>query len=113
MFQFEDKLALFGVHDPNFSQNARELIKIFIKKTFNNVKTILKSILKNERDVKAIKSSENFYVTNGPVDLFKLIYSTFDIAKGHKIKNLTEQLLNLSKECILQYLIGIDCVVSV
>jgi hypothetical protein len=89
------------------------LIKIFIKKTFHNIKTILGSILRNEREVKAFKSSDNIYVTNGPSDLFKLIYSTFEIAKGHKIKSLTEQLLNLAKECILQYLIGVDCVISV
>lgn len=77
------------------------------------MKTIIESILKSEREVKAIKSSEGIFVTNGPTDLFKLIYNTMDLIKGQKQKNILEQILNFTKECILQYLIGVDCIVGV
>lgn len=78
------------------------------------MKTIIESILKSEREVKAVSSSDNLLITNGPYDLFKLIYSIFEIFKkeNFKIKYIIQQFLSLTKECISQYLIGIDCVVS-
>ncbi len=114
LFEHEAYLSHFGVTDPNFSQNGRELIKIFIKKTFMNLKPIVESILKNEREVKAVKSSDNLLITNGPIDLFKLLYSLIDIFKKEKKKTkyIMEQLLCLFKECILDYMIGLDCVTS-
>jgi hypothetical protein len=78
------------------------------------MKTIIESILRSERDVKAVSNTDNILITNGPYDLFKLIYSIFDIFKkeNFKIKYIIEQFINLTKECIKQYLIGIDCVIS-
>lgn len=78
------------------------------------MKTILESILRSEREVKAVNTTDNILITNGPYDLFKLIYSIFEIFKkeNFKIKYIIEQFLNLTKECITQYLIGIDCVIS-
>jgi hypothetical protein len=114
LFKHEEYLSQFGVNDPNFSQNGRELVKIFIKKTFMNLRPMIENILRSEREQKAAKSSDNLFITNGPVDLFKLFYSLLDIYKqdNNKTKYIIEQLLYLFKECILNYLIGLDCVTS-
>lgn len=79
-----------------------------------NVKTIIESILKNEREVKALKSPDHIFITNGPLDLFKMLYSLIDVFKKeyYRVKYIMEQFLYLCKECILQYLMGVDCVVS-
>lgn len=79
-----------------------------------NVKTIIESILKNEREVKALKSPDHIFITNGPLDLFKMLYSLIDVFKkeNYRVKYIMEQFLYLCKECILQYLMGVDCVVS-
>jgi hypothetical protein len=99
LFNHEDQLNLFGIADSNFSQNARELVKIFIKKTFLNVKTIIESILRDEREKKAYKTTINLLITNGPIDLFKVLNSLFDILKkdNFKIKYTFEQTLYLIK----------------
>lgn len=114
LFSYEEKLTKFGIVDPNFSHNGRELIKIFVKKTFHNMKTIIESILKSEREEKAVNTGDNILITNGPYDLFKLIFSIFDIFKkeNFKIKFIVEQFLSLTKECIIQYILGADCVIS-
>jgi hypothetical protein len=106
-------LEKFGIADPNFSHNGRELVKIFIKKTFHNLKGLIESILRCERENKAEISSDGILVTSGPVDLFKLILSAFNSVKHKKIKAMIENVLELCKESIIQYLIGVDCVVDV
>ena len=57
--------------------------------------------------------NENFLVTNGPRDLFKLIFATLDIIKNAKIRVLYERVLILFKECILQYLIANNYLIRV
>jgi hypothetical protein len=78
------------------------------------MKTIIESILKSEREEKAVNTGDNILITNGPYDLFKLIFSIFDIFKkeNFKIKFIVEQFLSLTKECIIQYILGADCVIS-
>ena len=113
LYKQEKRLEVFGINDPNYNSNAKELIKIFIKKTFLNVKTIIESILKSEREIKAIKNEDGILITNGPSDLFKILYTTFDLIKAHNNRALYEQMLYLFKECIMQYLIGVDYVINV
>lgn len=81
-----------------------------------NLETLIESILKNEREYKALKSEQDdgdLLMTNGPVDLFRTFYKTFDMIKTFKIKDLHVELFKMFKECILLYLIGVDVVISV
>lgn len=81
-----------------------------------NLDTLIDSILKNEREYKAIKNEEDnasTLVTNGPVDLFRTFYKTFDMIKEFKIKDLHIETFKMFKECILLYMIGVDIVISV
>lgn len=78
------------------------------------MQTIIESILRNEREYKAVKDLEfDILITNGPVDLFRTLSSTYDLIKHSKIKHLHEEVLKMFKECILLYLIGVDTVASV
>jgi hypothetical protein len=113
LFEYESKLGQFGVSDANFSLNGRELIKIFIKKTFHNLRGLIESILRVERENKAETNSDGYLITNGPIDLFKLLGTTYDIIKHKKVKAMVEQYLELCKESVVQYLIGVDCVIDV
>ena len=53
--------------DPNLSKNAKKLIKIYMKKTFQNLSVI--EIKKWNRN-KSFKKKWRKYYTNGPNDLF-------------------------------------------
>jgi hypothetical protein len=114
LFDYENELnEKFGIIDPNFSNNGRELIKIFTKKTYHNIKQFIENILHNERQNKGERSSDGLLITSGPANLFKLLYNSFDLVKRRKIKPLIESVLDFCKECIIHYLIGLDVVVDV
>lgn len=110
----EDKLTEFGISDQNFVNNSKEIVKIFSRKTMQNLQTIVDSILKNERQYKAIVSTEEeIYLTNGPQDLFKMFSTTIDLIRKFKIKFVFEEVLKMIKECQILYMIGVDLVISV
>ncbi len=112
LFNFSQKLSEVHLHDPNFEKNAKELVKIYMKKIFKNTLDVIENILKSEREIKSIKNAEGQYCTNGPSDLFDILSKTFDLVKEYKNKYIYEQTFNLFHECIIQYLIGVDCVTS-
>ena len=112
IFNFDDKVNQLRVIDPNLDKNANEFVKIYMKKTFQNLLEVIQNILKSEREVKALKSEEGYYYTNGPNDLFDILSKTFDLVKDYKIKDIYEAILRLFHECIIQYLIGVDCVIN-
>ena len=106
------KIQKLGIVDSNLTKNGNEFIKIYIKKTYQNMLDIINNILKNERENKAIKQENGILITNGPKDLFNFLSQTLDLLKGHKNKHLYEKILYLYFESILQYLIGVDCVIN-
>ena len=112
IFNFDDKVNQLRIIDPNLDKNANEFVKIYMKKTFQNLLEVIQNILKSEREVKALKSEEGYYYTNGPNDLFDILSKTFDLVKDYKIKDIYEAILRLFHECIIQYLIGVDCVIN-
>ena len=112
LFLFEERLEKIRVVDQNFGKNARELVMIYMKKTYKNMLDVIENILKSEREIKSITNENGNYVTNGPNDLFDILSKTFDLVKDFKIKYIYEQVFELFHECIIQYLIGVDCVTS-
>jgi hypothetical protein len=112
LYNYETEIKNYGINDQNFSQNAEELVKIFIKKTYLNVREIIENILKTERKEKCDHLSKEF-ITIGPAQLFNIITEIFNIIKSRKIKIILEQMINLTKECIIQYLIGVDILLKV
>ena len=112
LFLFEERLEKIRVVEQNFGKNARELVKIYMKKTYKNMLDVIENILKSEREIKSITNENGNYVTNGPNDLFDILSKTFDLVKDFKIKYIYEQVFELFHECIIQYLIGVDCVTS-
>lgn len=110
--EYDNSLSVYGVNDPNFSVNSEELVKIFVKKTYLNLRNIIENILQTERKEKLDPLSKE-YITIGPSQLFNIISNTFDIIKGKKIKVIFEQIIELTKEIIIQYLIGVDLLVKV
>ena len=115
VYKQEEKLLQFGIEDPNFALNGKELVRIFTRKIIMNLQTLIESILKNEREYKALKCEQDdgeLLLTNGPVDLFRTFYKTFDMIKKFKIKELHSETFKMFKECILLYLIGVDIVIS-
>lgn len=110
--EYDNSLSIYGVNDPNFSVNSEELVKIFVKKTYLNLRNIIENILQTERKEKLDPLSIE-YITIGPSQLFNIISNTFDIIKGKKIKAIFEQMIELTKEIIIQYLIGVDLLIKV
>ncbi len=110
--EYDNTLSNYGVNDPNFSRNSEELVKIFVKKTYLNLRNIIENILHTERKEKLDISSKE-YITIGPKQLFNIISNTFDLIKGKKIKVIFEQIIDLTKEIIIQYLIGVDLLIKV
>ena len=112
LFNFGEKLYRLNVNDPNFSKNGKELIKIYLKKIYHNVLTVIENILKDEREIKAIKDNQGLYYTKGPFDLFELLNGTFDLCKTNKNKYLYQLILNLFYSSINQYLLGVETVLN-
>ena len=112
IFAFGDKLFQFHVLDGNFYKNGKEFSKIFLKKTYQNVLTIIKNLLKKEREIKAIKDENGIYCTRGPSDLLQVLFQTFDLVKNNKNRYLYELTLDLFNAAINQYLIGEEAVLN-
>ena len=112
IFNFGDQLFKVNVIDGNFYKNGKEFSKIFLKKTYQNVLSIIKNLLKKEREIKAIKDESGLYCTRGPSDLFQLLSQTFDLVKSNKNKCLYELTLDLFNAAINQYLIGEEAVLN-
>ena len=112
IFDFDEQMNNLRIIDPNLSKNAKELVKIYMKKTFQNLLSVIENILRSEREIKALKSDEGKYYTNGPNDLFDILSKTLDLVKDYKKKDIYDQILKLFNECIIQYLIGVDCVIN-
>lgn len=112
LFKFEEKLKKLRVNEPNLSKNGKELVKIYMKKTYKNITDVIENILKSEREVKAIKSDNGECMTNGPNDLFDILSKSFDLIAEEKNKYIHSKMLNMFYECIIQYLIGVDCITS-
>ena len=110
LLTFRDELMKLNVDDENFYKNGKELVKIYYKKTYQNILSVIESILKNEREVKGIISETGELYTQGPTDLFGLLSNTFDLVKENKNKCVYIEILVLFKESIKQYIIGIDTV---
>ena len=112
IFNFGEQLLKVNVIDSNFYKNGKEFSKIFLKKTYQNVLSIIKNLLKKEREIKAIKDESGLYCTRGPSDLFQLLCQTFDLIKSNKNKCLYELTLDLFNAAINQYLIGEEAVLN-
>ena len=113
LFQFAEKLyTIVNVEDQNYYRNAKALVKIYLKKTYNNVLSVIENILKDEREIKALKNETGIYYTKGPYDLFELLSGTFDLVKNNKHKYLYQVVLNLFSSCVTQYLLGVETVLN-
>ena len=112
IFNFGEELLKVNVIDGNFYKNGKEFSKIFLKKTYQNVLTIIKNLLKKEREIKAIKDESGLYCTRGPSDLFQLLSQTFDLVKDNKNKCLYELTLDLFNAAVNQYIIGEEAVLN-
>ena len=112
LFIFGERLFQLNVDDQNFFKNGKELTKIYLKKTYQNVLSVIQTILKKEREVKALKHEMGYYYTKGPNDLFEILSRTFDLVKENKNKCLYELTLNLFNSSINQYLIGVETVLT-
>ena len=120
LLTFRDELLELNVDDENFYKNGKELIKIYYKKTYQNILSAIENILKNEREVKGVQSETGELYTQGPTDLFGLLSNptdlfgllsnTFDLVKENRNKCVYIEILVLFKESIKQYIIGIDTV---
>ena len=110
LLRFRDELLQLNVDDENLYKNGKELIKIYYKKTYQNILSAIENILKNEREVKGILSEEGELYTQGPGDLFSLLSNTFDLVKDTQNKCVYIEILVLFKESIKQYILGIDAV---
>ena len=112
LFMFYDRLFDLNVNDQNFSKNGKELAKIYLKKTYQNVLSVIENILRKEREVKAIIHDMGYYYTQGPNDLFEFLSQTFDLLKENKNKHIYEMAIDLFNSCINQYLLGEETVLN-
>ena len=54
LFTIGENIYQLSVNDQNFYQNGRELVKIYLKKTYFNILSVIENILKEGREVKFI-----------------------------------------------------------
>ena len=112
LFNFGEKLYTLNVDEQNFNKNGKELMKIYLKKTYQNVLAVIENILKDEREIKALTNDKGIYYTKGPYDLFELLNGTFDLCKANRNKYLYQLFLNLFYSSVNQYLLGIETVLT-
>ena len=112
LFLFGEKLFELNVNDQNFSKNGKELAKIYLKKTYQNLLSVIENILKKEREVKAIIHEMGYYYTQGPNDLFEILSQTFDLLKSNRNKVVYEMTIGLFNSSINQYLLGVETVLN-
>ena len=112
LFTFGDRLFDLNVNDQNFTKNGKELAKIYLKKTYQNVLSVIENILRKEREVKAIIHDMGYYFTQGPNDLFEILSQTFDLIKENRNKVIYEMAIDLFNSSINQYLLGEETVLN-
>ena len=112
LFLFGERLFELNVNDQNFNKNGKELAKIYLKKTYQNVLSVIENILRKEREVKAIVHDMGFYFTQGPNDLFEFLSQTFDLLKNNRNRVIYEMVIELFNSCVNQYLLGVETVLN-
>ena len=112
LFLFGERLFDLNINDQNFFKNGKELAKIYLKKTYQNVLSVIENILRKEREVKAVVHDMGFYFTQGPNDLFEILSQTFDLLKNNKNKCIYELTIDLFNSGINQYLLGVETVLN-
>ena len=112
LFIFGERLFDLNINDQNFFKNGKELAKIYLKKTYQNVLSVIANILKKEREVKAIIHEMGFYYTQGPNDLFQILSQTFDLLKNNRNKCIYELTIELFNSSLNQYLLGVETVLN-
>ena len=112
LFLFGEKLFDLNVNDQNFNKNGKELAKIYLKKTYQNLLSVIENILRKEREVKAVIHEMGYYYTQGPNDLFEILSQTFDLLKNNKNKVVYEMTIDLFNSSINQYLLGVETVLN-
>ena len=112
LLKYYDDLNKLNVNDENISKNGKELIKIYFKKIFKNILSTIENILKNERELKGIKNEEGIYYTLGPKDLFDILSEVLDLVKEYKHPIIFKELLKIFSVGIMQYAIGVSCVIK-
>ena len=90
LFDYLDQLNKVGVVDDNIKRNAKEFVKIYMKKTFKSLLDVIVNILKNEREKKYEKNSNGKYCTRGPNELFDILSKTFDMIQQNTNFNIFE-----------------------
>ena len=68
IFDFDEQMNNLRIIDPNLSKNSKELIKIYMKKTFQNLLSVIE--IKKWKINKSFKIRWRKYYTNGLNDLF-------------------------------------------
>ena len=112
LLNFYESLIKLNIDDENLLKNSKEFVKIFYKKIFQNILSVIENILKNEREFKGNKNEQGIYYTLGPKDLFDTLSQTFDLVKEYKHPVIYKELLKIFNVSISQYVIGVNCVIS-
>ena len=107
LFSLWESAYLQNIDDINYYKNGKAFANIYIKKTFQNILSVIENILEEDREGKALIDNEGKYYTNSPNDLYELLITTFDFIKTFENKYIYELTLNLFYHCIYQYLLGI------
>jgi len=70
--------------------------------------------IKQERAKRSILDSNcNLIVSTGPLEVFKLAYSSLEDIKTFTYKKVFENLIVVIKELLVQYCLGLDTIVQV
>ena len=74
-----------------------------------NTKVLVENILKNEREKGAfVDEEEKVYTTSGITNLIVLVYEIFDYFPSYENKFLLEGVIQIAKELMITYIIGVS-----
>ena len=112
LLDFGENLQLLNVDDRNLNKNGKELAKIYFNKNFQNISDIVENILAHERQKKGVKNAQGQYFTDGPNDIFDILNDAFNSIKQYRHPIIYRKLLKIFYITIIQYVIGVNCVVT-
>lgn len=112
LYSFEDEMKKLLVVDGNIAKNANMFVQIYMRKTYRSMIDMIIIILKKDFEKRKIKSEKGIFYSNASNEIFSLLTKTFDFAKQYLHKYILAQLLIGINEAIVQYLLGVDCVLT-
>ena len=103
IYQYQEKAQNYYL-DARIHISLTNLIEIFCHNVYVKSLTLIDNLIKQDFENEPILDEDEYYITNSPFDLFKVLSENYELARSNfDFQELKLKLVNISKMLILYY----------